>query len=293
MVGLSTDELAVVSEELERAIPAHEQWFHRLVRALTYAVPTDTRELAADAHTRCAFGQWYHGTASEMVRTLPAFVALGLEHERVHRDVAMLHEHARLHADITPAAHDIVVHALDRMRLHVQALQRQLADMRYHRDPLTGAHSRMGLLPTLRENHALVRRGVTSCTIAMMDIDHFREVNQRYGHRTGDRVLASSVAHVMQHVRTFDKVFRYGGEEFVLCLPGLGQEQAFALTEQLRLGIAGVTVPHDTDQVRITVSFGVTSMDPDATVEDCLGRSDRAVFHAKTGGCNCSRAWAP
>jgi diguanylate cyclase (GGDEF)-like protein len=94
----------------------------------------------------------------------------------------------------------------------------------------------------------------------------------------------------MNHLRPYDKVFRYGGEEFVICMPGLSREQAFGLAERLRQGIAENAVVHDGHEIRITVSFGIAALDADTSVEECLEQADRALYQAKSAGRNCSRA---
>jgi diguanylate cyclase len=291
MLDVSGDEMRLIVDQLDQATYNHEQWSKRLVRTLICNLPADDHDLATDAHRHCLFGQWYYNRASAPLQQLPGFVAIALEHERMHEHAGALLRLAARGAAITPGAYDTFENVLDRMRLQVNTLRSEFASMMLNRDPLTGVNSRLGLLTSLRENHEMVRRGTQDCTIAMMDMDHFKLVNDQYGHPAGDAVLSASAAYVMSHVRPYDKVFRYGGEEFVICMPGLSPEQALALTERLREGIAETPIVHDRREIRVTASFGISSLDPAQSVEVCLERTDKALYEAKAAGRNCSRVW--
>ena len=94
------------------------------------------------------------------------------------------------------------------------------------------------MLTKWREQHELVRRKLESCVIVMMDIDRFKLVNDRYGHLVGDRALAEFARHVMQRTRPFDRLFRYGGEEFLLCVPHTDINTAHNMIERIRTELA-------------------------------------------------------
>lgn len=292
MLDLTSEEMRVIVNQLDQAIYNHEQWSKRLARTLTCGIPPDEHDLTADAHRHCLFGQWIYNRASPSLQKLPGFLAIGIEHQRMHEQAANLLRDAAAGVAISPPVYDAFENALDRLRLQVQTLRREFTEMMYNRDPLTGVNSRVGLLTSLREYHELVKRGLQTCTIAMMDMDHFKAINDQYGHLVGDKVLSSSAGYLMNHSRTYDKVFRYGGEEFVICMPALSQEQALSLAERLRQGIAENAVAHDGHEIRVTASFGIATLDPGISVEDCLERADKALYAAKSAGRNCSRAWA-
>lgn len=290
MLDISTEEMHRIMDQLDQAIDNHEQWSKRLVRTLICILPADDHDLAPDAHRQCLFGQWYYNRAAFRLQQLPGFVAIAMEHERMHTQAADLLRTAARGGGIAPVVYDTFENVLDRMRLQVNTLRREFASQIFNRDPLTGVSSRLGLLTSLRESHEMVRRGTQNCAIAMMDIDHFKAINDKYGHPAGDAVLSASAGYVMNHLRPYDKVFRYGGEEFVICMPGLSREQAFGLAERLRQGIAENAVVHDGHEIRITVSFGIAALDADTSVEECLEQADRALYQAKSAGRNCSRA---
>lgn len=292
MLDIPAEELRVVADQLRQAIYNHEQWSKRLARTLICKTLSDEHDLLMDADRRCLFGQWYYNHAAPMLRQHPGFIAIGIEHGRMHEHAAKLLRDAAANVAISPADYDTFQNLLDRMRLQVQTLQHEFMEMSYNRDPLTGANSRLGLLTSLREYHELAKRGTQTCSIAMMDMDHFKAINDKYGHLVGDKVLAASAGYLMNDSRTYDKIFRFGGEEFVICMPGLSHEQALIAAERFRTSIAENPVVDSGYEIRFTASFGVAALDPTVSVEDCLERADKALYAAKSAGRNCSRAWA-
>jgi diguanylate cyclase (GGDEF)-like protein len=132
----------------------------------------------------------------------------------------------------------------------------------------------------------------------MADIDHFKDINDRFGHLVGDKVLVT-VAHLLQQgVRASDVCGRYGGEEFLLVLPKANTDTAVELAERLRLQLASISVP-ELGRTTVTASFGVTEVDPLAesvSADAIIRRADEALYTAKRNGRNqvcCARAPAP
>ena len=107
-----------------------------------------------------------------------------------------------------------------RLRLALDTLRHEIQGSLRDSDALTGAYGRAQLLPELRERRELARRHVQHCCIAFMDLDHLKTINDTHGHAVGDLILTGAIEYVMQHLRPYDKIFRYGGDEFLLLLPG-------------------------------------------------------------------------
>lgn len=292
MKSISQDELHSAMQQLDQAIYNHQQWHKDLIRTLVCRLPHDQRDVAQDAHRQCRFGQWYYHHAAPGLRDYPTFVAMDGEHERMHQLAAQLLNAAAIGTAVSQSDYDHFANALDRLRLQVDTMKRELEDSLYNRDPTTGAESRIGMLTKLRELLEMTRRRVQHCCIAIMDLDHFKAVNDTYGHLTGDKVLAGSVRHLVENLRPYDKVFRYGGEEFLIALQNTDQQAAQALIERLREGLASTVLTQaGQDPVRVTASFGIAQLDPDVSVEISIERADKALYEAKGAGRNRVCVW--
>lgn len=294
MFAFSTEELQSVLLQLDQAIYNHEQWSKALDRTLICKSHCDQRDVSPEAHRQCQFGQWYYTYAPAKLPQLPAFVAIEAEHARMHQLAAHLLIAAAAGKTISPYEYDNFAQTLERLRLQLHSLKRELNEQLYNRDPLTGVNTRIGLLSELREQHELVKRRVQPCALVMMDLDHFKAVNDGYGHPAGDHVLVEAATFLMEHLRAYDKVFRYGGEEFLVCLPSMDAVAGMGVVERLRAGLADKTITlADGRSLRVTASFGLAELDPSLPVEAALDRADRALYAAKGAGRNCARAWEP
>lgn len=294
MINVEQSEVLAILAQLDQAIHNHGEWFDSVTRTLVCRLPHDRRDVADDAHRQCRLGQWYYGAAPDALRAHPGFVAIGNEHQHMHQLAARLLQTAAAGSAVSPLDFDSFANALQRLRLQLHTLKRELEEMLYNIDPLTGACNRIGMLTKLREQQELVKRHAQACCIAMMDVDRFKTVNDTYGHVAGDRALAVSTRYVMAHLRPYDKVFRYGGEEFLICMQNTDLATAYEVVERVRQGVEATPIEDDGKAVlRITVSFGLASLDADVSVEQSIDRADRALYAAKAAGRNCTRTWEP
>lgn len=151
-------------------------------------------------------------------------------------------------------------------------------------DPLTGLANRRALDQRLVEEMGRVRRFGHSVCIIMTDLDHFKKINDTFGHAVGDATL-QMFSHILQDsVRSVDFVARYGGEEFVVLLPETLMEGAALLAERIRASAAERVIP--TTDKKLSASFGVTRVRGNETIYDALGRADKALYKAKESGRN-------
>lgn len=148
-------------------------------------------------------------------------------------------------------------------------------------DPLTGVFNRL-LLETFLERAALSsHRGGKQVTLVNLDLDHFKSINDTYGHQIGDRVLKKFGSILLHRVRRTDAVFRLGGEEFLLLLDDTGLEAALQVAEQLADLLKSAEV---LPQLRVTASMGVATLKAGESWQEWLHRSDQAVYRAKDAG---------
>lgn len=170
-------------------------------------------------------------------------------------------------------------------------LQRQLKEETIH-DPLTGLHNRRlfdGLAPALT---AEADRSGQPLALVMIDIDHFKRLNDGYGHQAGDAVLRAMGTFLRAHSRQSDAVVRFGGEEFLILMPHTLAHQAVARIESWRSEFASQTVEHGDHTLTATFSAGIALYPDHATsLEEALGCADQALYKAKADGRNRSVAW--
>ena len=287
------EELQETIVQLEQALYNHQQWYNLIVRSLICKLPPDKHDLKDGAHKECRFGQWYYGKSSKLLHQHPGFTALGEEHRQMHVLAAKLLLTIEIHTTVHPYDYDKFANCIEHMRLELSALQHELMEMLYNRDALTGAINRVNMLPVLLEQQELVKRKVQTSTIAVIDLDHFKKINEKYGHIAGDCVLAEVSRYIMEHMRPYDKFFRLGGEEFLLCFQNITEEVAFGLVERLRVGIASLTIEVSADDsIAVEASFGITTLDADRGVEIIIANADKALYKAKNQGGNRTEIWS-
>jgi diguanylate cyclase (GGDEF)-like protein len=152
-----------------------------------------------------------------------------------------------------------------------------------HTDPLTGALNRQGLRAALMHRLDTPAHYGKDMAVIFMDLDHFKQINDRHGHDTGDEVLKGFVAIISREVRAGDKLVRWGGEEFLLVCPDTNREHAAMLAEKLRAGMTTQDWPHG---LRVTCSFGATALSQEEDIGNAISRADAALYVAKKNGRN-------
>lgn len=182
-----------------------------------------------------------------------------------------------------------VVKALDKAHLHTELKEatEKLAQMATV-DDLTGLYNRRYAMEALANEMERAKRYHTPLALCMMDLDHFKKVNDHHGHAAGDAVLSKTGDILKEGKRRSDIACRYGGEEFMLILPSTGKDGAIQLCERLREQVAAHRFKLDNGTVRITISTGISQYrsESDRDSSDLLEKADRALYQAKEAGRN-------
>lgn len=168
-------------------------------------------------------------------------------------------------------------------RKHVERMLEQTSRTDY----LTGVLNRRAVNNRLEQVMAQTVRGAKRFCTILLDIDHFKRVNDRYGHQIGDRVLKHSVEKLQSCMRESDELGRWGGEEFLILAPQTELAEAKNLAQRLCQELAATSLVHDQDEIIVTASFGVTCYQPGENLGTCLRRTDDALRDAKARGRNC------
>jgi two-component system cell cycle response regulator len=154
-------------------------------------------------------------------------------------------------------------------------------------DALTGLLNRRAFLDSMTREVARTKRYNDSLSVILLDVDHFKQINDRRGHAAGDTVLAALGKLLNRAVRTCDVVARWGGEEFVLVLPSTRTEGAEQVAERVRELLEDAVINDNKgERIPVTASFGVATYTVGETLEQVIDRADRAMYLAKSGGRN-------
>jgi diguanylate cyclase (GGDEF)-like protein len=177
----------------------------------------------------------------------------------------------------------------------ILALQNELIHSREElrvqamRDALTGLWNRTAFLDLFKCELDRAERTRGRTGLMLLDLDNFKGINDRYGHLAGDMVLKEAARRLKQNIRSYDFVGRYGGEEFLLALPGCDGEQLRQRAETIRQAMCKEPVRLDKGEINITVSIGaVVAPAGEGSIWDVMAVADIALYRAKTGGRNCA-----
>ncbi|MDX2027648.1 MAG: diguanylate cyclase [Alphaproteobacteria bacterium] len=278
--------LSPASDLLFRAIDEHIGWltaWHRLA-FLDLAARSEAEQTLAPSPF---FAQWRDSILKTLPQDQPAIERLAALHDQLHTVARLVLMKTPPGEPVARKDYDSVIAKYQELMQGLRRLERALSTAASGLDPLTGLRSRSGLPDDLsREHNRFSRTGRPFC-VALMDLDHFKNINDSYGHETGDRVLAALANYVSRDLRSFDDAYRWGGEEFLLCLKEADLDKGLLVVERLRAGIEkkpivladGTTIP-------VTASFGVAASSLNAGPDDLLRAADKALYRAKKEGRN-------
>lgn len=153
-------------------------------------------------------------------------------------------------------------------------------------DPLTGLANRRNLIASAENTLARALPADQGTALVIADIDHFKQINDQYGHEAGDQVLITMGALLLQTCRAHDVVARWGGEEFLVLLPNTTIDAAGALAERIRHAVAAHPMHHAGQRMRATLSMGVAQVQPGEALNAAIARADRALYQSKEAGRN-------
>jgi diguanylate cyclase (GGDEF)-like protein len=289
---LDREKTQKLTEDIENVIAAHLAWFKQFNRMLVCGEGLDGFEAHEDAYLKSPFGQWYyrdspHPLASHVPFQDMAEIQQAL-HGRAGQAIQSLRAGQRPSAELHDACLDLALKLNNKLRhLQLEIIGDLLAT-----DPLTGCYSRRGMIGRLQAEQERAQRIQRPCSLCLVDFDHFKRINDQYGHPTGDAVLKQGMRFIAGVLRKYDIVFRYGGEEFLLCLPGTPVDDAAQVIERVRSGLEKLPIMlPGHHKLHVSASFGLAEIRLNKPVEDSIGHADEALLKAKQAGRNRVEIW--
>ena len=203
---------------------------------------------------------------------------------------ALIADTKNLHLDMV-RSHDDLLHARRQaetaeQRMHALAIELgQMSELIYQ-DHLTGTLNRRGMDEAFKREFARAKRGQTAISIALLDIDHFKKVNDTFGHEVGDQALIHLAKVIQEILRPVDVVARYGGEEFVIILPDTNLVDSVSILTRLQRDLTKRYFLHGNEKLLITFSAGVAQREGEESADAIIARADSALYRAKEAGRN-------
>ncbi len=293
-VGMADAERDILAE-LDKALSEHISlllgWCRRLTLPAGKQPPATAHDHSEDHD--CDFGAWYALNRHNRLIDQPAMHALATTHEQLHAASArrLLDGH-EIDGSVDEAEFEMLSLRAESFFAQLRRLERAFRTARSDVDPLTGTYNRQTMLGDLGNERERSVRTDTPTAIALVDLDHFKAVNDTHGHQAGDLELQSVAGILQSHVRPFDKVYRYGGEEFLICLPNADMKQSARVLERLsRVIEASQVTLNDATILPVTASIGAAPMTKTRMIEQIIEKADQALYAAKEGGRNKVRVW--
>ena len=274
-----------MSVERERQRAALFSWQNELLQAVLVGQADESLPLIS----KSSFGLWLRHKAAAIFPQDSEFRDVLGAVERIDGDLLRLHARrgAEQDSEETRRLLGLVLMESKQVQVLIDTLFEHLVNLESGRDSLTQLLSRRFQSTILSREIELSRASGKPFAVMLIDIDHFKKINDTYGHSAGDRVLQQVASVFAANVRSGDFVFRHGGEEFLILCVELGEREALNVAEKIRAAVAAerVTVAHN-GALSITVSVGVASYDGHPDYQRMLTRADKALYDAKRQGRN-------
>lgn len=284
---LEREQVQRITEEIELVIATHLAWFRRLNKALVFGDAVSLDETAPDVCMHTAFGRWYYTTEPHPLSEYGEFQALAPIQQNMHAAANSVLTASRQGTRPDRDDYDRAIDLSLKLNTQLRHLQLEVIGELLATDTLTGAFTRRGMILKLQGELERAQRIQRPCSLCLLDFDHFKRVNDELGHAAGDAVLRQGIRFAMNVLRKYDSIFRFGGEEFLICLPGTPVQDAHQVIERIRTGLEKLPIALPSGGVHhVTASFGLAEMHPKKPVEDAIKAADQALYRAKENGRN-------
>jgi len=281
------EEIPEILHRLEAAVRDHASWLMEWHRAIICTLPLGDEFMRDDAYRLCRFGQWYmeEKRIDVYLSHWPIFEQIDNVHRRLHESARELAQRLSTDMSITAQEYDDFLTIRTEFRELLRLLEKDLQDILYHTDPLTHVYNRQNMLVLLNRLMQLAIMENKLFVLTMIDIDNFKIINDTYGHLIGDDVLKQFTKFFMDRLRPSDLIFRYGGEEFLVCLQDTSLNEATQIMDRLRRGLRKKPILLSAgNTLHVTSSFGLAVFEKGLDLETLIDRADKALYAAKKAG---------
>jgi diguanylate cyclase (GGDEF)-like protein len=270
---------------IANVIDQHLAWFTGWHRMVFFA---DSESLtASEKHAPLIRFRSLRNELPDVARDQPALEKVITLYEQIHTLARLVLIKLADGEMITMKDYDNVIGKHHEFMAGLRRLERAFMMASSDLDALTGLHNRKSLMDDLTREHSRYMRSGKPFCVAIMDIDHFKSINDSFGHDAGDSVLMAVANHVSRTVRVFDDVYRLGGEEFLMCLKEADIALGYAVIERLRSTLEQQPVALSNGKtIHVTASFGYAMVTQHQTMDVIINRADQALYQAKHEGRN-------
>ncbi|MEN8170802.1 MAG: diguanylate cyclase [Pseudomonadota bacterium] len=278
--------------ELDEAIIGHGKWLTEWNTRVVCGIPVEDKYTSEKSYRESCFGRWYYAKHADFLNQNPGYIAIDKLHRTVHAEMSAIVKKVNSGKPVTRDDYKSFIDAEGAFSESIINLRDDLFKLLLSFDHLTGALNRQAFFHILEQEHArIIRFGDPGC-IVMLDIDKFKNVNDKFGHAAGDKVLVSIANFIIENMRPYDSICRYGGEEFLICMPETTIEVSHRIIERIREKLSQENICVSNDHcIKVSASFGVAPMSATEKLKDTIEYADRALYQAKVSGRNKVVIW--
>ncbi|MBW8370944.1 MAG: diguanylate cyclase [Thiobacillus sp.] len=274
--------------ELDTAVEAHMNWTRRILRcAVLHATPGED-VLDPMAHTLCHFGAWFMENRAQFeALDAPAARRVETVHQTMHDAIRSLCAQVMNGATGHPVDLDSFEQSQSELISLLANFKTLILSRAVRCDPLTELPLRYGIENDFALYQKEARRNRTLLYVVMIDVDHFKPINDTYGHLVGDMVLRHIASTLKQGLRSDEPLYRYGGEEFLWLLKCKSAEEARKSARRILASVGTTPVPIDNDEtLRLTITLGLALAGEMEDLSSVIKRADQALYEGKQSGRN-------
>lgn len=275
-----------IVQGLSKVVDEHIAWLSAWHQVAFYGGPERNARAGALVPPG-AFSHWVERAEKALENQKGILRRLTDLHDQLHTAAKMVLLKTPEGEALAVDDYEQVLTRFDEFITAVRRMERAFSEAAAGLDPLTGLRTRTGLQEDFTREITRMKNSGAPFTLAMLDLDHFKSINDTHGHETGDRVLVAACNCLLRHIRTYDDAYRMGGEEFLILFKGLDMSGAEPVLERLRVAMTRMDVKApDGSALSISASFGYVGAEQNKTLDELLQKADAALYKAKRDGRN-------